>query len=191
MGNIWICSDWHFCHEKDFLWKPRGFKNQYEMNAAIIENHNAIVQPEDDVYCLGDCVMNDNDEGIRCIKRLKGKIHIIRGNHDSNARIELYKDCHNVIEVCDAKWLKTNKQTFFLSHYPCLTDNHDEDKSLNRRIISLAGHTHTKDKWLDWNKGLIYHVEMDAHNCKPIPIEQIIEDIKIKMEENNNEKINL
>ena len=181
MGQIWVTSDWHFCHDKPFLFEPRGFKNQYEMNDAIIENHNAIVQPDDDVYVLGDCILCDNDEGIRCIKQLKGNLHIIRGNHCTDARIALYKECWNVVEVCDAKWLKVGKQNFFLSHYPCLTDNHDDDKPLNRRIISLCGHTHTPDKWYDWNNGLIYHVEMDAHGCQVVNIEQIISDIQNKI----------
>lgn len=183
MGNIYVCSDWHFCHQQDFLYSPRGFKNQHEMNKAIIERHNAIVQPDDDVYCLGDCVMNDNEEGIKCIKQLKGNIHIIRGNHCTDARIELYKTCPNVVEVCDAKWLKYKKQMFFLSHYPCITSNWDEDKPLNRRIVNLCGHCHTQDKWLDWDKGLVYHVEMDAHNCTPILIDDILIDIKNKIEE--------
>ena len=178
---IYFTSDCHFSHDKDFLWRPRGFKNQWEMNEKIIENWNSIIQPDDDVYILGDIVLSDTDSGIAALKQLKGKIHIIRGNHDSDARIALYKTCPNVVEVCDAKWLKIGKQSFFLSHYPCLTDNHDDDKPLNRRIISLCGHTHTSDKWHDWNNGLIYHVEMDAHGCKPISAEQIINDIKEKI----------
>ena len=60
MSQIWITSDWHFCHSQPFLYEPRGFKNQYEMNAAIIERHNAIVQADDEVYALGDCILNDN-----------------------------------------------------------------------------------------------------------------------------------
>ena len=181
MSQIWVTSDWHFCHSQPFLYEPRGFKNQYEMNAAIIERHNTIVQADDEVYVLGDCILNDNEEGIKCIKQLKGQIHIIRGNHCTDARIELYKTCPNVVEVCDAKWLKIGKQSFFLSHYPCLTDNHDDDKPLNRKIISLCGHTHTPDKWHDWNNGLIYHVEMDAHGCQVVNIEQIISDIQNKI----------
>lgn len=182
MSEIYVTSDWHFCHSQPFLYEPRGFKNQYEMNAAIIERHNAIVQADDEVYALGDCILNDNEEGIKCIKQLKGKIHIIRGNHCTDARIALYKSCPNIVEICDAKFLKVDKQNFFLSHYPCLTSNFDEEKPLNRRIISLAGHYHTKDKWIDFNKGLIYHVEMDAHDCKPVNIRNIITEIKEYLE---------
>lgn len=163
------------------MWSPRGFNNQWEMNEKIIENWNSIVQPEDEIYILGDIVLSDTESGIAALKQLKGKIHIIHGNHDSNARIELYKECYNVVEVVDAKWLKVGKQSFFLSHYPCLTSNHDEDKPLNRRIINLCGHVHTKDRWLDWDKGLIYHVEMDAHNCFPVSVDEIIAEIKEKV----------
>lgn len=172
-------------HDKPFLYEPRGFANSQEMNEEIIKRHNKIVNEEDDVYCLGDCIMNDNDAGIECIKQLKGKIHIIRGNHCTDARIKLYKNCPNVVEVCDAKYLKYNKQMFFLSHYPCLTANFDDDKPLKARTISLAGHCHTPNRWADWDKGLIYHVEMDAHECKPISLDYIIEDIKNKMGNNN------
>ena len=181
MSNIYVTSDTHFGHSKNFLYEPRGFKNIYDHDNAIIKNWNEIVQPEDDVYLLGDVMLNDNDYGLSCLKQLKGQIHIIRGNHCTDARIALYKECWNVVEVCDAKWLKIGKQSFFLSHYPCLTDNHDDDKPLNRRVISLCGHIHTSNKWHDWNNGLIYHVEMDAHNCTPVSAEQIINDIKEKI----------
>lgn len=148
------------------------------MGNEIIKRHNAIVDTEDDVYCLGDVMLTNNDEGLRCLKSLKGKIHIIRGNHDSDARLKLYEDCYNVVEVCDAKFLRVGKYHFFLSHYPCITSNYDEDKPLKARIINLCGHTHTQDKFLDMGRGLIYHCEMDAHNCTPINIEQIVTEVQ-------------
>lgn len=182
MSNIWITSDWHFCHSKDFIYKPRGFSSFEEMNAAIIERHNTVVQPEDEVYCLGDCMLENNEKGLECIKALNGKIHIIRGNHDSNTRAELYKSCNNVVEVCDGKYLKAGKQSFFLSHFPSITTNSDTDKPLSRRMINLCGHSHTSNKFLDFEKGLIYHCEVDAHNCTPINIENILNDIKTNIE---------
>lgn len=174
---IWVTSDWHFCHNKPFLFEPRGFKNIYDMNDAIIKRYNEKVDINDDVYCLGDCILSDNIEGIKCIKQLKGNIHIIRGNHCTDNRIKLYKECYNVVEVCDAKFLKINKQSFFLSHFPCITDNFDDDKSLKNKIINLCGYSHTLDKFIDINKGLIYHTEVDAHNCYPVSLEQIKNDI--------------
>ena len=175
---IWITSDWHFCHNKPFLYEPRGFKNQYEMNEILISNYNKVVGQDDDVYCLGDCMLSDTELGLKCLKNLKGKIHIIRGNHDTDNRLKVYTSCYNVVEICDAKFLKIGKQSFFLSHYPALTANYDDGKALQNKTISLCGHTHTPDKFIDLDKGLIYHTEVDAHDNYPVSIEQIIADLK-------------
>lgn len=179
MSKVWFVSDWHFAHDKTFVYEPRGFKNIYEMNEAIIKNHNSVVDYDDDVYCLGDCMLMDNETGLKCIKSLKGKIHIIRGNHCTDTRVELYKTCYNVIEVIGyATTLKYGGYHFYLSHYPTITSNNDVDKPLKRRVINLCAHTHTQDKFSDMDKGLIYHVELDAHNNYPVLIDDIIEDIK-------------
>lgn len=153
------------------------------MSEAIVKNHNEVVGPEDDVYMLGDAMLNDNDAGIKYLKQLKGKIHIICGNHDTAARLEAYNNCWNVVEVCAAKMMKIKGYHFFLSHYPALTANYDDDKPLKTKVISLCGHVHTQDKWHDWDKGIIYHCEMDAHNCYPVEINTIIQDIKEKLNE--------
>lgn len=179
MSKIWVISDWHFCHDKDFIYASRGFQNVTEMNEAIIKNHNQLVDDEDDVYMLGDAVLMDTENGIKCIKQLKGKVHIIRGNHDSESRVQEYLNCDNVVEVCDAKYLSYNKYHFFLSHHPSITSNVDDNKKpLSKRIINICGHLHTTDPFVNWDLGLCYHVECDATECKPKLLDDIIEDIK-------------
>ena len=182
MSQTWITSDWHFYHDRDFIYKPRGFNNVYEMTDEIIRRHNEVVQPEDDVYVLGDLMLNDNDAGIRAIKQLKGQLHIIRGNHDTDTRMDLYNQCYNIVEICEGKFLKYNGQSFFLSHYPCLTANWDEDKLLKARIANLCGHTHTQDPFKDWDKGIIFHVEVDTKpDCSPWNMDDVITKIKEKI----------
>ena len=44
-------------------------------------------------------------------------------------------------------------------------------------MINLCGHSHTKDRYADINKGLIYHVEVDAHDNTPVSLEQVIQDM--------------
>ena len=183
MGQVWFTSDLHLHHDQAFIYEPRGFKSVYEMNVAIAQNWNAVVQPEEDVYVLGDLMLNDNDAAMRIIKQLKGQIHVVRGNHDTDARMELYNQCYNIVEITEGQFFKWNGYHFYLSHYPCLCSNFDDNKPLKNRLISLAGHSHYKDKFQDMDKGLIYHVEVDAHNCYPISIEDIVKDIQeeIKM----------
>ena len=175
---IWITSDWHFCHNRDFLYEPRGFTNPDEMNRAIIERHNSMVSFDDDVYVLGDLMLNDDEKGLRCISQLNGNIHIIRGNHDTDRRLELYNNLYNVVEIQEAKHFRYKKYHFFFCHYPTLTANYSDEKPLKSRLINLCGHTHTKDKFLHFDDSLIYHVELDAHDCYPVNIDNILEDIK-------------
>lgn len=182
---IYLTSDWHFNHNKDFIYKERGFSSVEEMNIKIIENHNSIVSEDDDVYCLGDCCLGGpecNDLNKNLIESLNGKIHIITGNHCTNNRIKMYNECKNIVEVIQcATMLKYNKYHLYLSHFPTLCSNLDGDKPLKARIINCCGHTHTKDPFLDFDKGLIYHVEMEAHNCYPVPLDNIIEEIIVTL----------
>lgn len=181
---IYFTSDLHLGHQRDFLYEPRGFNNIYDHDAAIVANWNRVVGPDDDVYCLGDCMLNDNENGIKLLKQLKGKIHLVRGNHDTDSRMQLYSQCYNVVEITEGQFFKYKDYHFFLSHYPCIVSNYDADKPLKKRTVSLCGHSHTQDKFQDFDKGLIYHVELDAHNNTPVSIETILEDIKNKLGQN-------
>lgn len=140
---IYLSSDTHFGHAKDFLWRPRGFSSIEEMNEGIIERWNLIVEPNDDVYLLGDVIMGDIDN-LNYVRRLNGNLHIIYGNHDSDTRITAYNTLDNLVEAGFGARLKYAGRVFYLSHYPTLTGNtDDEQKPLKRRVFSLCGHSHT------------------------------------------------
>ena len=179
---IYFTSDWHFCHNKPFIYESRGFKSIEEMNEIIIENHNRVVKEEDIIYCLGDCMLNDNQKGMECINRLNGHKVIIRGNHCTNTRIELYKNLPNTEVKGWVDMLKYGNYHFYLSHYPTITSNHDEDRPLKQIILNLHGHTHDCRKFYQDNPTM-YNVALDAHNNTPVSIDQIIKDIKAKRDE--------
>lgn len=182
---IYFTSDWHFFHNRPFIYEPRGFSSVEEMNETIIKNHNKIVKTNDIIYCLGDCMLNDNQKGIECINRLNGHKRIILGNHDTNARIELYKTLPNIEVLGYADIIKYNGYHFYFSHYPTITSNYDENRPLKQIILSLHGHTHDCRKFYQDNPTM-YNVALDAHNNTPVSIDQIIEDIKAKREEYKN-----
>ena len=89
--KIWLASDPHLGHNKDFMFGPRGFESIEEHNKAIVENWNSVVYPDDEVYVLGDLTLGDVEEGMRLIAKLNGHLHIIRGNHDTDTKVERYK----------------------------------------------------------------------------------------------------
>lgn len=174
MSNIWITSDTHLGHDRDFIWKPRGFNSVDEMNNEIIKRWNEKVQPEDIVYHLGDVMLGNNEVGENFLKQLNGNIKFIIGNHDTNSRIKIYEKYGEILGY--ATVIKHGKKTLYLSHYPTLTGNFDDAK--RGGTLNLCGHVHTFDKFLDTDKGAIYHCEMDAHSCYPILLDDIIADIK-------------
>jgi calcineurin-like phosphoesterase family protein len=176
--SIYFTSDWHFGHNKEFIYKPRGFSNVEEMNEAIIERHNLMVSPNDIVYCLGDCMLGDNEKGIDCMKQLNGEIHIIPGNHCTNTRIKLYKENGFIVEP-HALPIKFGKYNFIATHYPMLTGNLEKE-SLKQMTLNLHGHTHSINRFYN-ELPYCYHVGVDAHDCKPIQIEIILEDMKNKV----------
>lgn len=175
--DIWFTSDWHFCHDKPFIYAARGFSSINEMNEAIIERHNELVKENDIIYCLGDCMLMDDAAALACIERLHGNIKLVLGNHDTEARIKKYSELPNTEVLGYAHLLKlTKRKTAFLCHYPTLCDNYDEN-----RVVSLHGHTHSdycfetvdaeSDRWT-------LNVGADAWNCHPVHIDQVIDSIQ-------------
>ena len=176
--NIWITSDTHFGHDREFLYGKRGFEYVTEHDAAIINNWNSIVKSDDTVYLLGDVFLGDQDHGIECLKQLNGQIHIICGNHDTDTKIKLYEQCENVVEIKLAERLKYGKHNYFLSHYPTLSGNITDDGCWRKTTWNCCGHSHTQDKFADLDKGPIIHCELDAWNNYPVSIDEIESDIR-------------
>jgi len=149
------------------------------MNNTIIKNFHSLIKPDDDLYLLGDTFLGDLSAGISLFNQLPGKIHLIWGNHCTSNRSIAMAKCHNVVEICGyASVLNYHKWHFYLSHYPTLTTNFDDiNKPLKKRILCLAGHTHSKEIFESCGS---YNVSVDAHNCFPVSIEQIIKDFQVK-----------
>lgn len=175
---IYFSSDLHLNHAKDFIYKPRGFDDAFTMNDTILKNFNQIIKYDDDLYLLGDTFLGDLQVGISLFNQLPGKIHLIWGNHCTDNRKEAMSKCHNVVEVIGfAGMIHYNKYHFYLSHFPTLTTNFDDyQKPLKQRTLCLAGHTHSKEKFEPCGS---YNVAVDAHDCFPVSIDEIIQDFII------------
>ena len=178
---IWITSDLHFSHEKDFIYGPRGFKSAQEMNETIISVWNRLVRPDDDVYVLGDMFVGGTKTPIEVaqnlIGSLRGRIHIVRGNHDTETKLAAYKKCRNVVEIENAIFLDYRKYHFYLSHFPTITYTwSSKKKELSRMSINLCGHVHTKDPFFDFDKGPIFHCEWDTLG-RPWMLDEAIDSI--------------
>lgn len=82
MSNLYT-SDLHFGHRNVIGFDHRPFADREEMEQVLIHLWNGRVQKDDDVWILGDfCCQSDKDP-INYLRRLKGRKHLIVGNHDT------------------------------------------------------------------------------------------------------------
>lgn len=165
---IWFISDLHINHDKDFVWGVRGFSNVEEMNKALVERFNSKVQPDDDVYILGDSLMGESK--VDYLSQLHGKIHFLIGNHDTDNRIALYESLgwENLGYAIVIKI--PGKLRLYLSHYPTLLSNTTRD-----RIWGVHGHTHSFDSF-QFPKTI--NVAVEATNGYPISLDELREMMK-------------
>lgn len=176
-GTIWLTSDTHFNHNKDFIWKYRGFDNVEDMNEAIVENWNSVVKDDDIVYHLGDVIMGqDLESGLRIVQKLKGQKYLAYGNHDTNARLKAFATNHFFKEIQMGYRIKYGKFHFVTTHYPTITANANDNTFLN-----LYGHTHQQTNFFSDEAGIktyMYHVGVDSHNCMPVNLEDLVAEMK-------------
>lgn len=185
MSKIWFTSDLHFSHDRDFVWQERGFNSIQEMNEKIIENFNSVIEPDDILYILGDCMLNDNEAGEKYLSQINGKKIFIRGNHDTDTRVEEIYKKYTDEEIKWADMIKYKKKSIYLSHYPTIVTNAGEWHNL---VLNFYGHTHQKTNFYQDYVNM-YHVGVDSHNCYPVLIDDAIEEIKTKIKgEVNYEK---
>ena len=170
MSQVFFCSDTHFGHAQPFIYEDRGFDTVEEMNETIVKNWNSVVGPDDTVYLLGDVIMG-GITNIKYLARLNGHIEIIAGNHDSDRRIDEYCKLPNITFHGYGDIYKTKKRTFYLSHHQQIMKNGDSVYI----PWNIHGHTHSKEKFSEYDH--CYNVSLDAHNCTPVSLDQIMLDI--------------
>lgn len=172
MSKIYLTSDVHFNHLNILTYeaKTRPFANVDEMNEKIIENWNNAVAAEDTVYVLGDLGMGTLDKLPALVKRLNGKIILVRGNHDTPKRIALYQSLG--IEVKDIEYLAYKGRFFIMCHFP--NDSEEFIRMIthdNSEVVWLYGHVHSNAP-KGYHNGT-YHVGMDTNDLTPISLEQV------------------
>ena len=179
---IYFTSDLHLGHNKEFIYKSRGFNSIEDHDNALIENWNNMVSSDDDVYVLGDLMLGDKERGINLLNQLNGRVHIVVGNHDTTNKIDLYAaKLDTVVEIKPIIILKYKKYRFYLSHYPTITSSPEESK-LKDYLINLYGHTHQTNKFYN-EIPFMYNVGLDCHQNKPVSIDKIISDCEEKFKQ--------
>lgn len=181
---IWFTSDLHLGHNMEFIYKARGFESLKDMEDFIIKDWEKVAD-DDTVYILGDLALGEDFDHIYDIlSKLKGNKILYRGNHDTDKKLEFYKEHEDVFKLKRVEHaddpIKYGKYRFLPIHYPCLCFNLEAYPT--KTLINLFGHTHSKELFYN-DIPYQYNVACDAHGCALVSAEEIVEDIKTKVKE--------
>lgn len=138
-------ADLHFFHAAmNDRMDRRGFADMLEMNEYMICKWNDKVNQNDDVVILGDLSWGNAEETSSLLKRLKGKLYLIQGNHDVRYLKKQTMDLSRFEWVKSYEEMSDNKRKVILCHYPimCYNGQYRLDEEGNPKVYMLYGHVH-------------------------------------------------
>jgi calcineurin-like phosphoesterase family protein len=175
---IYLIADTHFFHENIIRICSRPFDGLEDMHKTLIGNWNQVVQPEDEVWFLGDFVMGQRDRYRDWVmaSQLNGVKNMILGNHDYGFKVGNGKvDKESAVTYwreCGFSFVSANpvvlEDYYILSHQPII------GLEQSQIMANIHGHTHN----VSLTGGNYYNVSADAIDFKPIPFDRIKEDYK-------------
>lgn len=134
--NYYI-SDMHFGHQNAIKYDNRPFNSIEEMEDEMINRWNSVVTDVDTVYVLGDFSWYKEDKTLEILDRLKGKIVLIKGNHDKVSP-KIARKLHGKYDYLEVKDEGTK---VILCHYPMPFWN-----GQFRDTVHLYGHVHNSNQ---------------------------------------------
>lgn len=144
-------ADLHFFHENmNTKMDCRGFANIEEMNEYMIRKWNEKVRHNDEVVILGDLSWGKAEETNELLRKLKGKLYLIKGNHDYYLNDKKF-DSTRFEWIKSYEELQDHKRKVVLCHYPlmCYNGQYRLDEDGNPKTYMLYGHVHdTQDQRL-------------------------------------------
>jgi len=167
---IYFTADLHFGHTNIIKYCNRPFNSIEDMDKALIRNWNATVQPEDEIYILGDFTMRSPGHAKAYLSALNGKKYLIVGNHD--LFLEKFGDTDGWFEwVKDYAVISFDGSSFVLFHYPIV-----EWYRFGKGSIHVHGHLHNSLPAATQIPPTVraFNVGVDVCDYRPISYKEII-----------------
>ena len=135
---IFYTGDLHFGHGNVIRYDNRPFKDVDEMDRMLIELWNGRVQKNDDIYIVGDFAHKSKRTEEWYLKQLKGRKHLIIGNHDEkilhdDKLMSYFESINNIVKICD------EEKNICICHYPMA-----EWEGFYGGHYHIYGHIHNK-----------------------------------------------
>jgi calcineurin-like phosphoesterase family protein len=133
---IFYTADLHLGHKNIIKHCNRPFSSVEEMDEHLISSWNKNVRPNDSVYILGDLIFRSSASPDSYLSRLRGKKHLILGNHDKDW-IKKVDMSEHFISVERFAEISNSQHKITLCHYPLMSWNH-----MAKGSYMIHGHIH-------------------------------------------------
>lgn len=141
MSETFFTADLHFGHKNIIRYDNRPFFTVGEMDNALIDNWNSVVRDKDDVYILGDVSWYPGHETASLLNVLKGRKHLVVGNHDG-VILKSSQAQHQFVEIVTHKEIDVETEFYGKIH---VVMDHFYQPFFNHShygAVMLYGHTH-------------------------------------------------
>lgn len=155
---VFFTSDTHFGDHRVLNLYPRPFGATAEMDAELVRRWNAVVQPGDEVWHLGDFARTVK-LAAQILPQLKGRKRLIVGNNDPDPRLE-----HGWETIAPYAEIEVEGAFAVLCHYPFRSWNRQ-----HRGAINLHGHSHGRLKPLPRQ----FDVGVDVRDYRPVRLHDL------------------
>ncbi|NTH49318.1 hydrolase [Agrobacterium rhizogenes] len=158
---IYFTSDTHFGDSRVLRIDNRPFPDMTDHDVTLIRYWNETVEPDDEVWHLGDLMSSRAGDPDQLLSMLNGKKHLIIGNNDPPAVTEArgWSSTQHYSE------LTIDDQLLILCHYPFRTWN-----KMGKKAINLHGHSHGKLAPFPRQ----YDVGVDVRGLRPVRLAEIL-----------------
>lgn len=171
MSDIFFTSDTHFGHSNICERLRKNFSSFEEMDETMITRWNDRVRPGDKVYHLGDFALCGPEYCATILKRLRGNIYLIRGNHENTAERKVCAS--RFVWIKDYHYRKFYGQNVVLCHYAFRVWRNSRHGSWH-----LYGHSH--GLLPESEHSLSFDVGVDAWSFAPVSWDEVVTKMKTK-----------
>ena len=146
MGNIYTCSDLHFCHKNVIRYDNRPWDSVDAMNEGLISRWNSVVTDNDTVYLLGDVGFCGTNQMKALVSQLRGYKVLIRGNHDRDRSLAKWEEI-GFDEAANSYVITVDDTAVHMMHEP---PEPGKPFEMLPHHFYIYGHVHNDKEWPDW-----------------------------------------
>ena len=167
--TTWFSADHHFGHKNIIRFQDRPWADVNEMDAALIERWNSVVEYDDTVYHLGDFSLSGDAEYVQGVfGRLLGHVVMLRNEQHHDKRWlrnrHEYRTCSGPVEWLPPLYTLDVDAVVVLCHFPLEVWDRRHYGSRH-----LHGHSHGKAPKMPGR----LDVGVDCWNYYPVSWEQV------------------